>query len=574
MMLAAIGCSKQTTPTDSADVVFTNAHVYTVNPAQPEAEFVAVSGNTIVFFGSAAEGQAYIGDDTDVVDAQGGMVLPGFVSAHDHIIASDWTKGGVNLNGATNKEETFALIREYALENPDLEVVVGQGYNPGIMGGNPTSAELDSLVPDRIAIILDFTIHHAWLNTKAMEAGGITMDSPDPVPGVTYWVRDEKGNPTGIGMELVWFPTYAKVAWDPERMITDSQTKLHAEATARGVTTALTPGVVTPNFSNTDGMFSDLEVTIELLQDLDARGDLNIRSFLQPAYKDPSSDPTEFARRARAMADKYSGDRVRVHGMKIHPEGTWSAKGVLMAEPWEGTDDYGTAATLPQRVKEVVLAANAKGLDVFTHVEGSGTVRGKIDAILAAREAGYDDERNALHHYMIVHPDDHQRTLEHNIPVNVTPIFSTVWSSQDKDYILLLGMQRAMAQVSHYADVANNGGKLSISADVPSSPIDNVGGLNQIYTAVTFKDPYNPDSAKFPPDGTTLTLAQAIEAVTINPAWQLRMEDKLGSLEVGKYADIVVLDRNLFDVESPEDILDVEVQGTMMDGIFRHRVGI
>ena len=131
-----------------------------------------------------------------------------------------------------------------------------------------------------------------------------------------------------------------------------------------------------------------------------------------------------------------------------------------------------------------------------------------------------------------------------------------------------------MAEVGHYADVANHGGKLSISADVPSSPIDNVGGLNQIYTAMTFKDPYDRGSRKFPPNGTTLTLVQAIEAVTINPAWQLRMEDKLGSLEVGKYADIVVLDRNLFDVESPEEILDTRVQATMMDGVFRHRDGL
>ena len=558
-----------------ADYLLTNAKAYTFDGDQPWAEAVAFSGNKIVYVGDADGSKAYVGDETEIIDLEGKMLLPGFISGHDHLIANTWTNSGVNLNAAKSKEETFAMLKQYVKDNPDLEMVVGQGYNANIMGGYPTAKELDAIIPDKIAIILDYTIHDAWLNTLAMEAGEITKNTPDAVPEVTYWVRDEAGNPTGVGVELAWFDTYAKVAWNPEVMIAESREALHDIGTRGGFTTVLTPGLVTPNFANTDGMFADLETAMAMLTELDKQGELNIRSFVQPAYKDPNTDPEAFAKRSREIADRYDGDRVKVFGIKIHPEGTWSSGGVLMAEPWEGTEDYGASATSPERIKEVVLAANAQGLDVITHVEGSATVRGKIDAILASRAAGNKDERNALHHFMIVTPQDLQRTIENQIPVNVTPIFSTDWSSQDKDYLRMLGEKRTNEQVNQIAPLANGGVRLSISADTPSSPQDNIAALMQIYSAVTLKDPFAPaTSSPFPPKASPLTLEQALEALTVNPAWQLRMEDKIGSLEVGKYADMVVLDKNLFDIEDLDEILEAKVQATIMDGKFRFRDGI
>ena len=138
-----------------------------------------------------------------------------------------------------------------------------------------------------------------------------------------------------------------------------------------------------------------------------------------------------------------------------------------MLEPWEGTDDKGASATSPERIKEVVLAANVQGIDVFTHSEGSATGRGMIDAILTSRQAGNTDERNAVHHFQIVNPDDLKRTIENHIPVNVTPVFSADWSDQDKDYLRMLGKVRAASYAGRYARVAAAGNKISISADVP-----------------------------------------------------------------------------------------------------------
>ncbi|MDN3641417.1 amidohydrolase family protein [Lutimonas halocynthiae] len=565
-----IGC-KSETKQEAADMVFTNGNVITVDEEQPSAEAVAIKDNKIVFVGSSEDAKAYIGEGTETTDLAGKTMMPGFVSGHDHIIASQWTKQGLDLNGATNKEETYALIKKYVADNPDMEYYTGMGYNKTLMGGFPTAKELDELIPDKVAIFLDFTIHDAWLNSEAMKAGGITKDSPDDVPGVTYWVRDTAGTPSGVGVELAWFPTYAKVMWNPEKMIEDSREFLHSNAIAAGYTTMLTPGLVTPNFSNTEGMFDDLEITMQILTKLDNEGKLGIRSFVQPAYKDANSDPIEFSKRVKEFADKYNGDHLRVHGIKIHPEGTWSSGGVLMVEPWEGTDDYGASATSPDRMKEVLLAANPLGLDVFTHVEGSGSVAGKIDAILASREAGNTDERNALHHFQIATPADLQRTIDHNIPVNVTPIFSTDWASQDKDYLRMLGKERTSTHVARYADVIGAGNKVSISSDIPSSPVESVGALTQIQTAVTFRNPLDfENSKKFPADAKTLTVAQAIQAVTINPAWQIRMEDKIGSIEVGKYADFVILEASPYEVDETK-IKDIKVIGTIMDGKYTYK---
>lgn len=558
----------------TADTVFTNAEIVTMDRQNPSAAAVAVVGNEIVYVGDAAGVADLIGSETDVIDLSGKAMVPGFVTAHDHIVASNWTKNGVDLNSATTRDETFDLLRAYVEANPGAKMILGQGFNPTVMGGYPTAAELDEIVPDRIAILIDYTIHDAWLNTKALEAGGITAETPDAVPGVTYWVRDEGGNPTGSGVELAWFPVYAAVAWDPQQMIEESRSHLQSEAAKQGITTALVPGLVTPNFSNTDGMFKDLEATMMLLDALDAANDLPIRTFVQPAYKDATTDPTEFAERAAALQQSYAGDTYGVRGVKIHPEGTWSSGGVLMLEPWEDREGRGAAATSPERVMEVVLAANSLGVDVFTHAEGSATGRGMIDAILASREAGNSDERNGVHHYMIVHPDDHKRVIEHKIPVNATPIFSTDWSGQDGDYLRMLGEARVRAQVGLYSGLAEAGNRLSISADVPSSPIENIGGLFNMYTAMTLKDPFAPEtSVAFPPDASMLSLEHALEAVTINPAWQLRMERKIGSIEVGKLADFVILDSSPLSIADAEDLLSIKVMGTMMDGRFTHRQG-
>ena len=564
--------SSRDTPEDqAADYVFTGGKVYTVNKPQEWAEAVAVKGNKIVFVGSAADATKHTGDETKVIDCTDKTVMPGFVSAHDHLIASSWTALGVNLYDAKDKAETLELIKEYADAHPDEKVIRGVGWVADKLGGPPTATDLDTAVADRPAILLDFTIHDAWLNTAALKAANITKDTPDTLPGVTYWVRDDDGNPTGAAIEIQWMQAYIDMgAWDAETMVRQSCEELFTLAAQNGTTTIMNPGIVTPNVKDTHGgMERDFEASMQMLSELEDAGTLKLRVQALPFFKNANADPEKFVAFASRMQQNYQGDMLRCDFVKIHPDGNWNAQVSPHLEPYE-TGKNGAFNITPDKIMAVTLAANKAGLHTIIHTDGSATGRAAVDACVAAKEAGYKDMRNAIHHFTWIHPDDYKRVVEHKIPANATPNFYNDWSNQREDAYRLLGRERTASQFGLYTELPDDGVSVSISADVPSTQPSMQAPLFCVEGAATLMDPTRPDESKpFPESRTPLTVEQAIRAVTIDAAWQLTMEDKIGSLEVGKLADIVVLEKNPFDVE-PTEIAEIGVAYTMMDGRFTH----
>ncbi len=559
---------------DAADYIFTNAKVYTMDDAQPQAEAVAVKGNKIIYVGSAADAEAHKGDDTKVIDLSGKPVFPGFISAHDHLIASSWSSQGVQLFGAKTTEEALKLIKDYAEAHPDHKVIKGIGWNLDMFGGKyPTAKDLDTAVPDRPAFILDYTIHDGWLNTAALKAGKITKDTPDTLPGTTYWVRDEDGNPTGIAIEVQWMGAYVDAgAWDPENMIRESTESLFNLAASNGTTTILNPGLVTPNVKDTHGgMESDFKTALGILADLRDKGELKLRVLPLPIFKNAEADPERFISFAKSMKDQYDDDYIRVQFVKIHPEGNLVSRSAPVIEPYEGQDSKGSFNVAPEVTKEIVRLANEAGIDVVIHTDGDASSRAAIDAIEAAFKAGYSDNRNALHHLIWVHPDDYKRIVEMKIPVNATPSFSNDFGGQDTTYTELMGEKRVDAELGRYADLARDGVKVSISADVPSTMPSMQAPLFVIEAATTLMQPSEQGKSKpFPPNAKGMTVEEAVRAMTIDAAWQLRMEDKIGSLKAGKYADIVVLEQDPFEVD-PLQIEEIDVAMTMMDGKFTYK---
>ena len=560
--------------TESADYVFSNAKVYTVNPDQEWAEAVAVRGNKIVYVGDTAGARVFVGEGTEVHDLDGKMVLPGFVSGHDHLVASNWTKAGVSLFGAKSKDEVLERIRGYAEEHPNDEIVFGYGWDRTMLGGIPTANDLDQAVSDRPAMIFDFTIHDLWFNTKALKAGGVSKATKDNKPGFSYWVRDERGNPTGVGIEVTWLDAFiAAGAWKPEVLVRSSQKVLYDMAAERGWTSVIIPGLVTPNLSNLPKAIEDAEFAHELLDELDAKGELKLRTFLQLIYKNPNDSVDLLIDSAAALREKHDTDRVRAFGIKIHPEGNWITHTALMLEPYADEDTKGQAGVPPERVAEIVLAANAKGIDVSVHVDGSSTNRTTIDAFEASMRAGHEDARNSLQHYINVHPDDQKRAAELGIPINITPLWATNWGNNMEQARIKLGQKRLDEMYQPLRAALDAGAKVSISADIPSTTPEDSGALLQLESAITLMDPTNPSDTPALDPSKAITLEQGLRALTIYPAWQARMEDEIGTLEVGKYADLVVLEKNLFDV-APDAIADVKVLATMMDGRFTHRDGL
>ncbi|MFW2439116.1 MAG: amidohydrolase family protein [Arenicellales bacterium] len=299
---------------ESADYVFTNGKIYTVDQKQPWAEAVAVKANKIVYVGDAAGVEKLKGKSTQVVNLDGKMLLPGFVSGHDHLIASRWMNYGVDLYAAKSKDEYLKLIKEYADSHPDEKVIRGIGWNPDIYGAHPTAKELDAIVSDRPAILLEFTIHDAWLNSKALEVGQITKDTTDAVPGVTYWGRDDAGNPTGVGYEFAWLPVFIKSgAWQPEKIIPESQKILHQAAAEAGITAYLNPALVTPTLNSGMKALDDVSYVMQYMAGLEQSGELQLRTFVQPIFKNPDTDPKAFCEASAKLASKYHSDTLGIH---------------------------------------------------------------------------------------------------------------------------------------------------------------------------------------------------------------------------------------------------------------------
>jgi len=176
------------------------------------------------------------------------------------------------------------------------------------------------------------------------------------------------------------------------------------------------------------GSFEDFEAVMVYLKTLEDKGELTMRTFAQPGFKNPKVDTKTFISKAVEYSKQYNTDILRSFGIKIHPEGTFNAKTSFFLEPYEGTDTKGSANVMPDRMKELVLAANEAGLDAIIHVDGDATARGTVDAIEATRKAGHTDARNAMHHIYFVHPDDVKRIEAMKIPLNISPIFYTDWS--------------------------------------------------------------------------------------------------------------------------------------------------
>ena len=553
-----------------ADYVFTNGNIHTMDEANPKAQAVAVSGNKIVMVGSDSDAKAHIGPQTNVINLNGKTLTPGFVSTHDHLIASAWTSSGVQIYDAKDKADALARIKAYAEQNPDDKVVKGIGWDKNMLGGLPLATDLDKAVPDRPAIILDNTIHDAWLNTAALKAANVTKDSPDTVPGVTYWERDKDGNPTGAAIEIQWFESYIKMgAWEPDTMIPESAEYLLNLAASNGTTLVSVPGIVTPNIKDVHGgMEQDFETAMDILAEWEKEGGLPLRVQALPMFKSTTGDPQKFVDFGVKMRNKYNSDLLRVRSLKIHPEGNTVAGTAPFLDPYKNSDSRGQFNVEPEVTMAILTKAAKADLDVHVHTDGDRSTRAALDAMIAARKID-PDNRSTLHHLIWSHPDDQKRIIDNKIPVNATPSFTNTFGGGKLDNERVIGYPRITTPLGRYAYLAKQGVNVSISADVPSTAPAMQGPLFVMDGAATGLDLTDPKSTRFPENFTPISVHEAMRAMTIDAAWQLEMEDKVGSIEVGKLADLVVLEADPYTTK-PGMIKDIGVVMTMMDGRITH----
>jgi predicted amidohydrolase YtcJ len=551
-------------PAGSADFVLTNGKVYTVDEAQPWAEAVAVSGNEIVYVGDNDGASAFVGEGTESIDLGGRLLLPGFVESHIHLGGGAGTSSGLILSTEDSIEEVLKKVKDYADANPDLPTIFGASYLSTLFGPEgPTKEVLDEMIPDRAVFLMDQTLHSVWVNSKAYEVAGITTETPAP-PGGEY-VKNDQGELSGT---IRGVPAHLPVLEANKAISVDGLMKVLPDVfeglSEFGFTTAIDMG-----------MPFAAEAAYDAFVSLDEKGELPIRLSVTYYVNTPS-----LADGAVEMLEKYSKkyktEHVWFDTLKITGDSVVENQKAAFIEPYLTSGDNGSLYFDKEALLEMVMPAAEKGFNITIHTIGDLATRTALDAAEAIREAGHHDTLFSTTHSQMVHPDDRPRYKE----LNVTAQSTGNWAVLLPSYVELLGQERVDTLQFPFRTWADGGVNIALGADWPATPggfENGVHPFNNIYSAMHRKAPKEAQAAlgtideALKPYDETLTLEECIEAYTMGGARMLGIADEIGSIEVGKKADLILLDQNLFEIDA-EAIPKTKVLGTMFDGRIVHDV--
>lgn len=546
----------------SATTVFRGGSVYTMDTRQPWAQCVIVQNERIIFVGSEEQGRALAPDDAEVVDLEGGMLLPGFIDAHDHFAMMAVGKLGVDLSGLIGKDAILAKVREYVAAHPDATVLRGFGWYPGSFPeGSPRREWLDDITGDVPMVVCSADIHDLWFNTAAMHRAGISASTPDPEPN-QYYVRDADGTPSGHAIEAATvIPLLAATGTFTMDVFRQAQEETLAKAPSYGITAYFEAGVfMGATSADSEPVYADFVAR-------DQAGALDVRIAGSYWTRSESDDPTAIV---AALADwnaRLRSPHVSISHLKMWADGTLFSDGALLLAPSCGPHPSRGQMTFSQaHIAAQVRAVQEAGFDMHIHVDADGSARTVLDAIEQVQaEIGRGDARHAIAHNTLVAPEDLPRYAAMGVIANCTPLWGTDYHGQYRQiYTELLGAERVEERLFPYGDLVRSGAVVTFGADIPGVDLPEIPPLIQIQAAVTRKRPGFPDDEALVPRQ-RIDVHDALRAYTINAAYQLRMEHEIGSIEVGKRADLVVLAQDLFQVDADE-LFTVPVRLTMMDG--------
>ena len=542
-----------------ADLVLTGGAVYTVDAARPWAQAVAVKDGRIVAVGTDGSVADLIGPKTEVHDLDGRMLLPGFQDAHVHPPSGGLEMLECNLNEAYTREGYERIVADYAREHPDVEWIRGGGWSmDSFPGGTPTKDVLDRIVPDRPVYLPNRDGHGAWVNSRALELAGVTRETPDPPDGRIE--RDAAGDPSGTlhegAMDLVGtlMPPVTEEEWKEGLRV--AQRYLHS----LGIT-AWQDAIV-------GGPYDTLGAYIATA----GNGELTARvvgSLWWDRHRGDEQIDELVARRERGSVGRFRATTVKIMQDGVIEDFTAGVLDPYLDRDGAPTSNRGMSFVDPELLKASVTRLDAEGFQVHIHAIGERAVREALDALEAARIAnGANDHRHHIAHIQVVHPDDVPRFHELGVVANAQPLWATLEAQMVNLTIPFLGPERSGWQYP-FASLVRSGARLAFGSDWSvSSP----NPMWEMAIAVHRKEPRRyadmvgerATTEPFLPDE-RIDLATAIHAFTMGSAYVNHLDDVTGSIEVGKEADLVVVDRNLFDL-SLDELADAKVQLTMVAG--------
>ncbi len=533
-----------------ADLVLTGGVVATMDASRCTFEAIAVRDGRIVFVGLARDARRLVGPATRVVDLRGRMVLPGFQDAHCHPTHGGLAMLRCELHGVDGATACVETVRSYATAHPEVEWILGGGWQMAdFPGGTPSRALLDAVVPDRPVFLTNRDGHGAWVNSRALELAGIDRETPDPRDGRVE--RTEGGEPQGTlhegAMALVKRLVPETRPEELERGLLKGQAYLHS----LGIT-AWQDAII-------------LEEDDRAYTTLASRGDLTARVAAARWWeRDGGLGQLD---EILAWRDRGSVERYRRTSVKLMLDGVLENFTGALLEPYldaDGgeTDNRGIDFIPREILLEAVPRMDAEGLQPHFHAIGDRAVRNALDAVEAARRVnGWSDTRPHVAHIQVIHPDDLPRFRRVGLVANAQPYWACHEGQMDDLTIPFLGPERSGWQYP-FGSLRRAGAMLCMGSDWSVSTPDPLLEMEVAVERVSdrsrrAKPPFLPDER--------LALDDALAAFTIGSAYVNHIDDVTGTLEVGKLADIAVLDRDLFAPDAGP-IGDARVVATFVEG--------
>ncbi len=534
---------------DKADMILKSSAIFTVKDEKLISGGVAVKGNRIIAVGSDEEIAGYISADTKVRDFGDRLIMPGFVDGHDHlwwgaVADSDHM---VDITSSSSEEEAVRMIKEYADSHPEEKRIRGFGWFPANWGDAPlpTKESLDRIVPDKPVYMNCADAHTCWLNSKALEEAGYHPDMELKGGSIGLY---ENGEMNGI----IYEPDAMIHAWE----------KLYdfPEEDIRDITRHFMKGLAKYGVTSLSEMSADeykdfYHDRYKVFSSMADAGEFTSRVHVYTALM----GHTDFSE-AKKWQQEFASPYFRINGLKGFLDGVTSTYTGYLLEPYADHPDTcgeGVPLATKESLEASVIAGNAAGLPVRIHCIGDAAVRMALDAFEASiRANGRHGLRNSIEHIETIDPADLKRFRELDVTASLQGEHLPL---DNNEKLARVGEERCRWEWP-FRSILDAGVTMAFGTDFPVVKYNQLSG---ICAAVTRK---NYDGSQAGADnGENITLREALTANTLGSAKVYSRENELGTLEAGKLADVIVLDRNLFDI--PEDeIKDAEVVFTMMDG--------
>ena len=540
-----------------ADLVLSNGKVVTVEDGMPEAQAIAVVGDRIAAIGSNADIKRHVGPKTQVIDLKGQLVIPGFIEGHGHFTGVGQAQLNLNLMKTTSWDQIVAMVGDAAKKAKPGQWIYGRGWHqekwtakpePNVEGF-PTHVALSKVSPDNPVLLTHASGHASFANAKAMELSGITKETPNPTGGDI--LKDAQGNPIGAFRETA-SRLIKSGAGEPPR--TEAETAARArrilelasqESVSKGVT----------SFQDAGSSFADVDLMKQMIDE----GKINVRLWIMIRMNNQALA----ANLAKYRMVNYGNGFLTVRSIKKSIDGALGPRGAWLLEPYaDKPGDTGHNTTSVEEIREASKLAIQHGYQMCVHAIGDRANRETLNIFEEIIKANPDkkDLRWRVEHAQHLHPTDIPRFGKLGVIASMQGVHCT----SDAPYVIArLGRQRAEEGAYVWQKLMKSGAMVSNGTD---APVEDVDPIASFYATVSRK---LKDGSVFFPDQ-RMSRMEALKSYTINGAHAAFEEGSRGSLKAGKYADMVVLSKDIMAV--PEDqIPTTEVMYTIVGGKVRYK---